>query len=38
MTEGALGVDAENVSGALRLYESVGFVEESRVAIWRKRL
>lgn len=25
MTEAALGVDAENISGALRLYESMGF-------------
>lgn len=30
MTEGALGVDAQNPSGALRLYESCGFVVDSR--------
>jgi ribosomal protein S18 acetylase RimI-like enzyme len=25
MTEAALGVDAENTSGALRVYEAIGF-------------
>ncbi len=38
MREGALGVDAENVSGALRLYQSVGFVESARFGTWRKPL
>jgi mycothiol synthase len=38
MTEGALGVDTENLSGALRLYESCGFVVSKREATWRKPL
>lgn len=37
-TEGALGVDSENPSGALHLYEASGFVTESRNAIYRKPL
>jgi mycothiol synthase len=36
MTEGALGVDTENVSGALRLYESVGFRPVSKSTTYRK--
>jgi GNAT superfamily N-acetyltransferase len=36
MTEGALGVDAENPTGALRLYESVGFRPVSRSIVFRK--
>jgi mycothiol synthase len=36
MTEAALGVDTENVSGALRVYESCGFVPVSRTAVYRK--
>jgi len=36
MTEGALGVEAENPSGALRLYESVGFRPESHSITFRK--
>jgi mycothiol synthase len=36
MTEAALGVDTENVSGALRLYESVGFKVVKRDSLWRK--
>jgi len=36
MTEGALNVDTENVSGALRLYESVGFRPVSRSTTYRK--
>ncbi|HEU4920990.1 MAG TPA: GNAT family N-acetyltransferase [Candidatus Limnocylindrales bacterium] len=36
MTEAALGVDAENPSGALRLYESVGFRPESHAITFRK--
>ena len=35
-TEAALGVDAENLSGALRLYESVGFRVVRRASIYRK--
>jgi hypothetical protein len=36
MTEGALGVDTENVSGALRLYESVGFRPVTRsTTFWK---
>jgi mycothiol synthase len=38
MTEGALGVDTQNPSGALHLYESCGFVRQSRNAIYRKPL
>jgi mycothiol synthase len=38
MTEGALGVDTENPSGALRLYESCGFVAVKRDAVYRKPL
>ena len=36
MLEAALGVDAENLTGALRLYESVGFRATQRSAIFRK--
>jgi ribosomal protein S18 acetylase RimI-like enzyme len=36
MTEGALGVDTENPSGALRLYEACGFVAVKRSAAYRK--
>jgi mycothiol synthase len=36
MTEAALGVDTENLSGALRLYESVGFRAVKRESIYRK--
>ncbi len=38
MTEGALGVDTENLSGALSVYESVGFRPVSRVTVYRKPL
>ncbi len=36
MTEVCLGVDAENPTGALRLYESVGFRVLHSSAVWRK--
>jgi ribosomal protein S18 acetylase RimI-like enzyme len=36
MTEAALGVDTENVTGALRLYESVGFRPVSKSTTFRK--
>jgi ribosomal protein S18 acetylase RimI-like enzyme len=36
MEEAALGVDAENLSGALRLYESVGFKVYKRHTTYRK--
>jgi len=36
MTEGALGVDVDNPSGALRLYESVGFKVDSHEIAYRK--
>ena len=36
MTEAALGVDVDNPSGALGLYESVGFVVDSRETVYRK--
>jgi mycothiol synthase len=37
MTEAMLGVDAENPTGALQLYESVGFEVYKRSAVYRKR-
>jgi ribosomal protein S18 acetylase RimI-like enzyme len=36
MTEGALSVDTQNVSGALRLYESVGFRPVNKSSVYRK--
>ena len=36
MTSAVLGVDADNPSGALGLYESVGFKVEERFTAWRK--
>ena len=36
MQEAALGVDSENISGALRLYESCGFQTVKRNAAFRK--
>jgi mycothiol synthase len=36
MTDAALGVDTENASGALGLYESCGFVAVRREALYRK--
>lgn len=38
MEEAALGVDAENLSGALRLYQSVGFSEVKRTTTYHKAL
>lgn len=38
MTEAALGVDAENISGALQLYQSMGYQVVTRMGIFRKRL
>ena len=38
MTEAALGVDTENTSGALRVYERCGFRPVSRIALYRKSL
>jgi ribosomal protein S18 acetylase RimI-like enzyme len=38
MTEAALGVDTENVSGALRLYESCGFRPSKSGAVYRRPL
>jgi mycothiol synthase len=38
MTETALGVDTENVTGALHLYESCGYVPVSRSTIFHKPL
>ncbi|MBN1666882.1 MAG: GNAT family N-acetyltransferase [Anaerolineales bacterium] len=38
MTETALGVDAENLSGALRLYQGVGYREVKRSATYRKQM
>ena len=38
MTEGMLGVDSENPSGALRVYESMGFVPISRETAYRKSI
>ena len=38
LTEAALSVDAENPSGALRFYTSMGFIVEKQTAIYRKPL
>lgn len=38
MTESALTVDSENLSGATRLYETCGFAVESRTTIYHKPL
>jgi GNAT superfamily N-acetyltransferase len=38
MTEAALGVDAENPSGALKLYEKMGFRVVKRATFYRKPL
>ncbi|MCJ7824377.1 MAG: GNAT family N-acetyltransferase [Anaerolineales bacterium] len=38
MTEAELAVDAQNLSGALRLYESVGFRQTKQSATYRKEL
>ncbi|MHB8460379.1 MAG: GNAT family N-acetyltransferase [Candidatus Limnocylindrales bacterium] len=38
MTEAALGVDADNPSGALGLYEGLGFVAVQRAIAWRRSL
>lgn len=38
MTEAGLGVDAENTSGALHLYESMGYRVTKRSTIYRKPL
>jgi ribosomal protein S18 acetylase RimI-like enzyme len=38
MTEAALGVDTQNVTGALRLYESMGFRAVKRFSLYRKPL
>jgi ribosomal protein S18 acetylase RimI-like enzyme len=36
MTEAALGVDAENPSGALHLYEKMGFQIQKKTIFYRK--
>jgi ribosomal protein S18 acetylase RimI-like enzyme len=38
MTEAALGVDAQNETGALRLYQRMGFREVARETEWRRPL
>jgi ribosomal protein S18 acetylase RimI-like enzyme len=38
MTEAALGVDAQNETGALRLYETMGFRAVFREVEWRRPL
>jgi ribosomal protein S18 acetylase RimI-like enzyme len=38
MTEAALGVDAENPSGALKLYEKMGFRVVKKATFYRKPL
>jgi mycothiol synthase len=38
MTEASLAVDTENPSGALRLYERLGFVEETRMVTYRREV
>ena len=37
-TSAALGVDADNPSGALGLYEGLGFVVDQRARAWRREL
>ena len=36
--DSGLGVDAESLTGATRLYESVGFVERKRFVLYRRPL
>ena len=36
MTSAALGVDADNPSGAFGLYEGLGFEVDSRATAWRR--
>jgi len=38
MESATLGVDAESLTGATRLYESVGFVEHKRYILYRRPL
>jgi ribosomal protein S18 acetylase RimI-like enzyme len=38
MTEATLGVDAENPSGALKLYESVGFTVLNKDVLYQKQI
>jgi len=38
MTEAALGVDSESLSGALGMYERLGFAQSHRSTIWRRTL
>ena len=38
MESAVLGVDADSLTGATRLYESVGFVERKRVILYRQPL
>ena len=38
MTQAALGVDAQNETGALRLYQRMGFREAARETEWRRPL
>jgi ribosomal protein S18 acetylase RimI-like enzyme len=38
MTEAALSVDAQNETGAVRLYESMGFQVVARELEWRRTL
>jgi ribosomal protein S18 acetylase RimI-like enzyme len=38
MAEAALGVDTQNLTGALRLYESMGFCAVKRFSVYRKPL
>ena len=38
MTEAALGVDTESLTGALRVYQSMGFQPVRRNSVWRKAM
>ena len=38
MTEAVLGVDAQNETGALRLYQKMSFREAARETEWRRPL
>jgi ribosomal protein S18 acetylase RimI-like enzyme len=38
MTEAALGVDSASLTGALGMYERLGFVAHRRATAWRRTL
>jgi hypothetical protein len=38
MTESALGVDSENLTGATKVYEDCGFRVRKKITVYRKPL